>query len=50
VTDRIEYLYNYFARKPINKNTLWWNNLNDENPGKIDPAWNADYGGWTGIF
>ena len=29
ITDRIEYLFNYFDHKPINKKTLWWNHIND---------------------
>ena len=29
ITDRIEYLFNFFDHKPINKKTLWWNHINE---------------------
>lgn len=29
ITDRIEYLFNYFGHNPVNKNTHWWNQIKD---------------------
>lgn len=29
ITDRIEYLFNFFDHKPINKSTHWWTQIND---------------------